>query len=344
MAYSLEQIFHTAPKKIGMIEIYSNPMDRKTVQDIEKVIKSIAKNLKVNLDNIPSGETLRVFIYPTKRVFYSIFGNEVEQKMRRTISRTQETMLFVVGENEIHMVSPRVTGSSYADIIGILVKDILEEYGLESKVRKAKEQVKSELEPEEEVIEEEEEEIDEPEEELEDEDYEEELEELDESELSDSIEEIDYQIEIQKEKDENSIPEWLELGWIMYRRGILNSDKNRQDYAEFIAKKGVTKQNKITQKSSVMADYNFASESSAAIIEYIVLNYGVRRIFDLVGEPSIEKTLRISESKFKREYTAWIKKRYVIEKLEKNLEEKKKEESNKIKQDVGENVKEKDTK
>ena len=66
MAYSLEQIFHTEPKVIGMVEIYSNPMDRRTVQDIEKVIKSIAKNLKVNLDNIPSGETLRVFIYPTK--------------------------------------------------------------------------------------------------------------------------------------------------------------------------------------------------------------------------------------------------------------------------------------
>ena len=36
MAYSLEQIFHTEPKIIGMIEIYSNPMDRSTVRDIEK--------------------------------------------------------------------------------------------------------------------------------------------------------------------------------------------------------------------------------------------------------------------------------------------------------------------
>ena len=259
--------------------------------------------------------------------------------MRRTRSRTQETMLFVVGENEIHMVSPRVTGSSYADIIGILVKDILEEYGLESKVKKAKEQVKSELEPEEEVIEESEE-IEEEEEELTDEDYEEEIEELDESELSDAIEEIDYQMEIQKEK--NSIPEWLELGWIMYRRGILNSDKNKQDYAEFIAKKGVASKNKISQKSSVMADYNFASESSAAIVEYIVRNYGVRRVLDLVGEPDIEKTLRISEGKFKREYTAWIKKMYVVSKLDKKLEKEKQEKLNSFQQDI--DVKEKDTK
>ncbi len=340
MAYSLEQIFHTEPKKIGMIEIYSNPMDRATVKDIEKVIKSIAKNLKVNLDNIPSGETLRVYIYPTKRVFYSMFGNEVEQNMRRTRSRTQETMLFVVGESEIHMVSPKVTGNSYTDIIGILVKDILEEYGLESKVKKAKEKVKEELEPEE--IIEEDEEIEEQEEELTDEDYEEEIEELDESELSDTIEEIDYQMEIQKDK--NSIPEWLELGWIMYRRGILNSDKNKQDYAEFIQKKGVTSQNKISQKSFVMSDYNFASESSAAIIEYIVKNYGVRRVFDLVGEPNIEKTLRISEGKFKREYTAWIKKMYVVSKLDKKLEKEKQEKSNNPHRDIDINIKDKDIK
>ena len=49
MAYSLEQIFHTAPKKIGMIEIYSNPMDRKTVQDIEKVIKRCMINFLMEI-------------------------------------------------------------------------------------------------------------------------------------------------------------------------------------------------------------------------------------------------------------------------------------------------------
>ncbi len=73
MAYSLEQIFHTEPKVIGMIEIYSNPVDRSTVKDIENVVKEIAKSMRINLDNIPSGETLRVFIYPTKRVFYQFF-------------------------------------------------------------------------------------------------------------------------------------------------------------------------------------------------------------------------------------------------------------------------------
>jgi len=322
MAYSLEQIFHTEPKVIGMIEIYSNPMDRATVKDIEKVIKNIAKNLKVNLDNIPSGETLRVYIYPTKRVFYSIFGNEVEQNMRRARSRSQENMLFVVGEGEIHMVSPRALGSSYTNIITILVKNILEEYEQESKVKKAEEQVKSELEPEEEVIDDEEEEIEEPEEELEEEELEDlELDEENEEQIEE-IENIDEEIEKIREEKQNDIPEWLDLGWIMYKRGILKSAKNREDYAEFISKKGVTSQNKIAQSQSVMADYNYASESASAIVEYIVESYGVRKILNLFENPNVEQTLGISKAKFSRECKECIKKKYVNSKLIQAVKEK----------------------
>ena len=306
MAYNLEQIFHTEPKVIGMIEVYSNPMDRKVVQDIEKVIKSIAKNLKVNLDNIPSGENLRVYIYPTKRVFYSIFGSEIEENIRRTRSRTQENMLFVVGEGEIHMVSPRAMGSSYNNIISILVKNILEEYELESKVKKAEAQVKSELEPEEDVVEEDEEEIEEDEElEYEDE-SDEELEE---------IAEIDAEIEKIREENKIDIPEWLDLGWIMYKRGILKSAKNKEDYAEFISKKGVTSENKIAQSSSVLSDYNYASESASAIVEYIVESYGVRKILELFENPNVEQTLGISKARFSRECKESIKKKYVNSKL-----------------------------
>lgn len=309
MAYSLEQIFHTEPKVIGMIEIYSNPMDRATVKDIEKVVKSIAKNLKVNLDNIPSGETLRVYIYPTKRVFYSIFGNEVEQNIRRTRSRSQESMLFVVGEGEIHMVSPRAVGSSYTNVISILVKNILEEYEQEEKIRKAQEKVKDELEPEEEVIEENEEELDEDE--LDEEDIDDlELDEENEEEISE-IEAIDEEIEKIRAEKANDIPEWLDLGWIMYKRGILKSAKNKADYAEFISKKGVTSQNKIAQSTSVMADYNYASESASAIVEYIVESYGVRKILELFENPNVEQTLGISKAKFSRECKEKIKKRYV---------------------------------
>lgn len=315
MAYSLEQIFHTEPKKIGMIEIYSNPMDRSTVRDIEKVVKEIAKSMHINLDNIPSGENLRVFIYPTKRVFYQFFGGEIESNMRRKRSRSQEDMLFIVGEGEIHMVSPKASGMSYTDMIKVLVKDILEEYGLEEKVKKAQDKVKEELESEE-IIEEEE-----LEEELEEEKLEE-PEELTEDEFDDIEEEIDYQIE----QSQKPMPEWLDLGWIMYKRQILATTKNKEDFANFIKEKGVKSQNKISTRQSVMGDYNYASESSAAIVEYIVESYGIRKVFDLIGEPDIKKAIGISEAKFKREYTAWVKKRYVSSKLERINEENSKEE------------------
>lgn len=315
MAYSLEQIFHTEPRVIGMIEIYSNPVDRKTVQDIEKVIKSIAKSFHINLDNIPSGETLRVFIYPTKRVFYQYFGYEIEKRSRR-LSRTQEDMLFVVGDGEIHMVSPKATGKSYTNMIKILVNDILSEYELDEKVKKAQEKVTDELEPKEEI--EVEEELDEEEQELEDEELEEELDEEDIQE----IEDVDIQIEKIKESSEKAIPEWLDLGWIMYKRQILLGTKNREDFAEFIKKKGVKSSNKISSKQSVMGEYNYASESSAAIIEYIVTNYGVKKIVELFENPDVEQVLGISKEKFKRESKAWIKKRYVSSKVKELNEEK----------------------
>lgn len=311
MAYSLEQIFHTEPKVIGMIEIYSNPMDRKTVQDIEKVIKEISKSLRVNLDNIPSGEVLRVYIYPTKRVFYSIFGSDIEKNARRKFNRTEEDMLFVVGEGEIHMVSPRAAGSSYTNMIKILVKDILSEYELDEKIKKAQEKVSENLDPKEEP---EEEEIDE--EELEEEELdEEELEEPVDEDTLNEIEEVDSQIEKIKEDNENSIPEWLDLGWIMYKRQILGTAKNKEDFANFIKEKGVVSQKKISGKQSVMGDYNYSNESAAAIIEYIVENYGVRKIVDLFENPDVEKVLGISKAKFSRECKASIKKRYVSSKL-----------------------------
>ena len=318
MAYSLEQIFHTEPKVIGMIEIYSNPMDRKTVQDVEKVIKEISKSLHVNLDNIPSGEVLRVYIYPTKRVFYSIFGSDVEKNTRRKFNRTEEDMLFIVGEGEIHMVSPRAAGSSYTNMIKILVKDILSEYELDEKIKKAQEKVSEKLEQKEEVDEEELEELDE-----------EELEEPVDEETLNEIGEMDSQIEKIKEDNDIPIPEWLDLGWIMYKRQILGTAKNKEDFANFIKEKGVVSQNKISGKQSVMGDYNYSNESAAAIIEYIVENYGVRKIVDLFENPDVEKVLGISKDKFSRECKASIKKRYVSSKL-KELDVQEKEDIEKI--------------
>ena len=82
----------------------------------------------------------------------------------------------------------------------------------------------------------------------------------------------------------------------MYKRGILKKSKNKSDYAEFISKKGVTSQGKISQKSSVMADYNYASESASAIIEYIVESYGIRKIVEIFENPNVEQTLGISKA------------------------------------------------
>ena len=335
MPVSLDQIFHTEPKKIGMIEIYSNKLDRAVVKDIETVIKSISKSLKINLDKIPTGEALRVYIYPTKRVFYSIFGNEVEKNTRKLRRRGQEDLLFVVGEGEIHMVSPRGMGSSYTNMISILVKNILNEYEQEEKVKKAQAKVKEELEPEEIEEEELEEDIEEIDEEELDEKQEEELEvEEEENEKQvPEVEEIDEQIEKIREENNKDIPEWLDLGWIMYKRGILKSAKNRKDYAEFISKKGVTSQGKISQSQSVVSDYNYSSESAAAIVEYIAENYGVRKILELFENPNVEQTLGISKAKFSRECKERIKKRYLKYKLDEiEIENNKQKEDSEVKE------------
>lgn len=321
MTPSLEQIFHTEPKRIGMIEIYSNPMDKSTVKDIEKVVKSIAKSFNINLDNIPSGEVLRIYIYPTSKIFFSIFGTELERKGRRRLNKGREEMYFVVGEGEIHMVSPRGVANAYTDMIKILVKDILEEYDLEEKYKKAEGKVKEELEPEDV-----EEEIEGEEETLEEEENEEEEPELEEEEeiTTEDIEEIDEKIEeIKKVKD---APEWLDLGWIMYKRGILKTSKGSEDYAEFIEEKGVTSHSKISGKQSTFESYNYSSESAAAIVEYIVENYGIKKILELFENPNIKDVLGISKGRFSRECKQSIKKKYVSSKLNEVKEELKLEE------------------
>lgn len=319
MTPKFEHIFHTEPKRIGMIEIYSNPMDKNTVKDIEKVIKNVASNLHINLDNIPSGEVLSIYIYPTAKVFFSIFGSELERKGRRRLNKGKEELYFIVSGSEIHMVSPNGVANGYTDMIKILIGDILEEYELEDKSKKAKEKVDELLEPEEKEEEQEEPEEDEIEEEIEEQ---EDLEE--DEELLIQVEEIDEKIEeIKKEKD---VPEWLDLGWIMYKRGILKNQETSEKFAEHIKEKGVTGQGRISGKQSIVADYNYSAETASAIVEYIVENYGVRKVLELYENPDVKAVLGISKDKFSRECKANIKKRYVKTKLDELNEENVKEE------------------
>ena len=310
---SFEQLFSREPRKVGTIEIYSSGY--KSVRELENILKVIAKEMRIDLNNPRTEEVISVYIYPNASIFYSFFGGYFDTKNNIFKRRSVETMNFVEMEDgSIHMF---FSGGNYKETMKILVGKIFDNYIEEKREKKLDELLKEELEPEE-VIEEEE--LEPEEEELEEEEVEkEELEseeEIPEEEIDEiQIENADDQIEKIKEEKQVNVPEWLDLGWIMYKRGKLTKAKNIRDYGEHIKEKGVTSSGKISKAQGTFSEYNYADESAYAIVEYIIESYGLRKLVELFENPNIKETLGVSKEKFKRESKQSIKKRYIDNKI-----------------------------
>ena len=68
---SFEQLFSGEPRKVGMVEIYS--AGSKYGKELENILKAIAKEMKINLDNPKTEDVISVYIYPNASTFYSFF-------------------------------------------------------------------------------------------------------------------------------------------------------------------------------------------------------------------------------------------------------------------------------
>ncbi|MDD2627707.1 MAG: hypothetical protein PHR25_01355 [Clostridia bacterium] len=310
MKVSFEDIFDESRiLKMGMMQIYYSHGKKKAAEEIVKTIEEMAKSLKIKLDNIPSGETVNIFLYPTASIFYKLFRGEVEKK---TIGRlgSVETLILAT-EGEIHVVAPNY--GNKITILSVLIKEILKQYELEEKTQSAQKKVKNILTEKEEIINETEEELEEIEEN-----------EIEENEIEEELEEIE-EIEKVKEKAGEEIPTWLSLGWHAFKLEKLNKTKSRENFAMHIENKGLGGLKGITGDSKIGLDYNYDIETGAAIIEYIINTYGARKVLDLFWNPNIKETLGEPEAKFWKECKDGIKNNYKMILKQKYFEEAKKE-------------------
>lgn len=327
-------VYFNATKQIETLTIhYNNKLDGTFVDDVCEHIKQIAKKMsKVDLKNPKEFESIQVFVYPSKQLFYKVFAGEIEKRFysrRRTLED-----LYVVRDSEghIHIVSPRgMTEEKREAFKKILVMKVLGEYMDEKQKQSAerllKEAMKPKEEEQEEQIEEQEIEQDElPEEEPQELD-EEELEEIIETELI--IEQIDdEEVETEKElvqekkgtsKDEAR--EWLNIGWLAYVKGKLKKEKDIKKFAENISKKGVQKLSKLS-KTKFFEDYNYSEEYACALVEYVVETYGMQKFVEFYENPKdIQGIFGESKFVFENNVKAFVYARYTDKEMKMEMEQ-----------------------
>lgn len=166
-------VYFNATKQIETITIhYNQKLDAVFVEDVARSIKDISKKMgKIDLKNPKEYYNIQVFIYPSKQLFYKIFGGEIEKRFYSRRRSLEDLYIVQDAEGNIHIVSPRGMAPEKRDELKkILVMKVLGEYMEEkekqSALRLLKEAMKPKVEEEQEEIEElEEEELqDEPEE------------------------------------------------------------------------------------------------------------------------------------------------------------------------------------
>ncbi len=237
-----EMVYFNATKQIETITIhYNEKLDGTFVEDVAKSIKDIAKKMsKVDLKTPREFDEIKVFVYPSKQLFYKVFGGEIEKRFYARRRSTEDLYVVQDAEGNIHIVSPRGMAQEKRDEFKkILVMKVLGEYMEEKEKQSALRLLKASMMPKEEEKEEiEEEEIeqdDEPEVEEEEQELEEEQEEeFDEPEEIGQDDELDIEelaedeIE-QDEIDEQGLNEIIEAEAAMEQIDESNQAEHQKD-------------------------------------------------------------------------------------------------------------------
>lgn len=346
-----QMVYFNATKQIETITIhYNQKLDGAFAEDVAKSIKDISKKIsKIDLKNPKEFENIQVFIYPSKQLFYKIFGGEIEKRFYSRRRSTEDLYVVQDGDGNIHIVSPRGMAVEKRDEFKkILVMKVLGEYMPEKEKQSALRLLKESMRPkEEEEIEQqdeqelEEEEIDEPDE-LEQEEQEEEIEALDEQEIDEEelddiieteliIEQIDEKqenemvstIALQEDEDEkkqekedkkiakrSEAQEWLNVGWLAYVNGRLKKEADIKRFAQNISAKGIKKLGQLSN-TRLLESYNFSREYACAWVEYIVNTYGMNKFAEHYENPKdIKGVFGVPKFVFESQLKAYIKEKY----------------------------------
>lgn len=335
-------VYFNATKQIETLTIhYNSKLDGAFVDDIAQSIKDVAKKMsKVDLKNPKEFESIQVFIYPSKKLFYQVFGGEIEKRFYRRKRSLEDLYVVQDSEGNIHIVSPRGMSQEKRDALKkILVMKVLGQYMEEKEKKSAERLLKESMKPKKEEIEpEEEKELEEQEHEIESEEELDELqeEELEQEELSEEdleeiieteliIEQIDdaqEQAEEQegvedkkndeekKAKTRSEAQEWLSIGWLAYVRGKLKKEEDVRRFANNISKNGVKKLGQLSS-TKLFENYNYSQEYACAWVEYIVTTYGMKKFVEHYEKPKdIKGVFGVSKYIFEAQLKAYIKERY----------------------------------
>ena len=343
-------IYFNATKQIETITIhYNNKLDGAFVDDVALNVKEIAKKMKgVDLKTPREYEQIKVFVYPSKQLFYKFFAGEIEKRFYARKRSLEDLYVVQDSAGNIHIVSPRGMGSEKTEAFKkILVMKILGQYMDEKQKISAERLLKEAMKPKEEEKEEQEEEepeqeeteeqeLDQDEEEIEPEIEEEledkEIEELDEEELEEIIEtelvmeQIDERQETQstsEEKNEsdgaqtkskitkrNEAQEWLSAGWFAYIKGKLQKEEDIKRFASNISKNGVKKLGQLSQ-SKWYEEYNYSDEYACAWVECIISTYGMKKFLEYYENPKdITRIFGVPKFIFETQVKSYIKEKY----------------------------------
>lgn len=356
-----QMVYFNATKQIETVTIhYNEKLDGAFVEDVCNYIKEIAKKMtKINLKEPRDYETIKVFVYPSIKMFNQIFGGVIEKRYYSRKRSLEDFYVVQDSEGNIHIASPRGKSQEKVEALKkILVMKVLGEYMeeedkqmadkmLRASMMKKKEQEEKEKEEEnkeqEEIEEQDEEleEVDEQEEEIEELDELEEQE-LDEEELEEIIEtenelaKIDEQEEIEAQNEEEKeieeqggeIPtkvvearEWLSVGWMDYLSGRLTKEKHIKYFAEHISKNGVKKLGKL-KDSDWYERYNYSREYAAAIVDYIIVTYGAKRLVEFYENPTDYKhVFGTTKLRFEQAAKTYIYSKYGPSRMKEEIEE-----------------------
>jgi len=348
-----QMVYFNATKQIETVTIhYNQKIDGTFVEDVCKYIKEISKKMtKINLKQPREYESIKVFVYPSVKMFNQIFGGVIEKRYYNRRRSLEDFYVVQDSEGNIHIASPRGKSQEKVEALKkILVMKVLGEYMDEkdkqmadkmlkaSMMKKQKDEEEKEKEQEQEEIEEE---IDEEEQELDEEDIEEleeEEQELDEEELEQLIETENQLAEIeekdvdekeeQEEEQVGEIPtkvvearEWLSVGWMDYLSGRLSKEKYVKYFADHISKNGVKKLGKL-KDSDWYERYNYSREYAAAIVDYVIATYGTKKLVEFYENPTDYKhVFGTTKLRFEQEAKAYIYSKYGPARMQEEIEE-----------------------
>lgn len=201
-----QMVYFNATKQIETVTLhYNQKLDGAFVLDVERSIKDIAKKMsKIDLKNPKEFDSIQVFIYPSKQLFYKMFGGEIEKRFYSRRRSLEDLYVVQDSDGNIHIVSPR--GMSYEkreEFKKILVMKVLGEYMEENEKQGALRLLKQAMKPKEkeESEEQEVEEIDE----VEEQEIEQDIEEIDEPEDQDIEQETEDIDELEEQETEQGI-------------------------------------------------------------------------------------------------------------------------------------------